>query len=72
MSSKRLASERKVWASARAVGEYWIVDPETRSVELHCRNEAGDLVSVNSVRENDELTSAFLPGFRVRVDTLFV
>ena len=63
--------KRSLYA-ARGVAEYWIVDPENRSVELHCRNEAGDLVFVNNIRESDELTSALLSGLRVPVGTLFV
>jgi Uma2 family endonuclease len=63
--------KRSLYA-ARGVGEYWIVDPENRSVDFHCRNEAGDLVFGKSIRRGDELTSGFLPGFKVQVDTLFL
>jgi hypothetical protein len=55
--------KRSLYA-ARGVAEYWIVDPENRSVELHCRNEAGDPVFVSNIRESNDLSSAFLPGFR--------
>jgi Uma2 family endonuclease len=58
--------------AGRGVGEYWIVDPENRSVEVHRRDVTGDLVFEQSFRQGDELTSGFLPGFTVRVDTLFV
>ena len=58
--------------AARGVGEYWLVDPENRSVEVHRRDQAGDLVFGQSLRQADELTSGFLPGFAVRVDALFV
>ena len=57
--------------AARGVGEYWIVDPENRGVEIHRRDEAGDLVFIQSVRQSDELTCALLSGFGIRVDTLF-
>jgi len=60
-----------LYASGGA-GEYWIVDPENRTVEIHRRDEAGDLVFEKSIREGDELTSGFLPGFSVRVEALFV
>jgi Uma2 family endonuclease len=58
--------------AAWGVGEYWIVDPENRSVEIHRRDEAGALVFGNSIRQGDELTCGLLPGFAVRVDALFV
>ena len=53
-------------------GEYWIVDPENRCVEVHRRNEAGELVFEQTLMQCDELTCAALPGFSVRVDVLFV
>jgi len=58
--------------AARGVGEYWIVDPQNRSVEIHSRDEAGDLVFGKNLLQRDELTSAFLPGFTVPVESLFV
>jgi Uma2 family endonuclease len=58
--------------SARGVAEYWLIDPENQTIELHLRNQAGDLVFDRSVLSADELTSSLLPGFSVRVDTLFV
>jgi Uma2 family endonuclease len=58
--------------AAHGAGEYWIVDPENRSVEVHRRNEAGDLVFDKSLRQGDELTCGLLPGFGIRVDALFV
>ncbi len=58
--------------SSRGVTEYWLVDPENQAVELHLRNQAGELVFDKSILRTDELTSSLLPGFSVRVDTLFV
>jgi len=63
--------KRNLYA-ARDVAEYWIVDPESRAIELHRRNAAGELVFDRSILSADELTSDLLPGFSVRVDTLFV
>jgi Uma2 family endonuclease len=63
--------KRSLYAS-RGAGEYWIVDPENKCVEVHRRDESGDLVFETSVHQGDELTSRFLPGFRVHIDTLFV
>jgi Uma2 family endonuclease len=56
----------------RGDGEYWIVDPENRCVEVHRRNEAGELVFEETLMQCDELTCAALPGFSVRIDSLFV
>jgi Uma2 family endonuclease len=58
--------------ASNGVGEYWIVDPENRSVEVYRRNEAGNLAFENCLRQTDELTCAFLPGFAVSVDKFFV
>lgn len=63
--------KRSLFAS-RGVGEYWIVDPENRAVEIHRRNEAGELAFEETLMQCDELTCAALPGFGVRVDSLFV
>jgi Uma2 family endonuclease len=54
----------------RGVDEYWMVDPESRSVEIHRRDGAGDLAFDSCIRQSDELTCALLPGFTVRVDSL--
>ncbi len=62
--------KRSLYAS-RGVTEYWIVDPENRSVEVHRRDEAGEMVLEKSLRQSDELTCGILPGFAVRIDTLF-
>ena len=52
--------------SAHGVGEYWIVDPETRSVELHRKRKEGGLELAANLQIGDELTSAFLEGFPCR------
>ena len=51
---------------ARGVDEYWIVDPETRSIELHRKG-----LPETTLYRSDQLTSAILPGFSVGVDSLF-
>ena len=56
--------KRSLYA-ARGVDEYWLVDPENRSVEIHRGNATGDL-------QGDELTSPILPGFKVSVGSLFI
>ena len=62
--------KRNLYA-ARGADEYWIVDPESRSVEVHRRDAAGELVFEESLRQGDDLTCGLLPGFSVRVDSLF-
>jgi Uma2 family endonuclease len=62
--------KRNLYAS-RGATEYWIVDPHNRCVELYRRNDAGDLILEGTLLEEDELTTALLPGFSVRIDSLF-
>ena len=58
--------------AARGAGEYWIVDPENRSIEVDRGNDAGELVFEKSLLQGADLTSGVLPGFTVCVDALFV
>jgi Uma2 family endonuclease len=62
--------KRNLYA-AQGASEYWIVDPENRSIEVHRRNEAGELLFEKSLLQGDDLTSGVLPRFSVRVDALF-
>ena len=63
--------KRSLYA-ARGVDEYWIVDPESHSLELHRRNAAGDLILETNLLHRDILTTPVLPGFSVPIDTFFV
>ena len=56
--------------SARAVTEYWIVDPESRSIEIY-RSHSGRVDLITTLHDRDVLTSPELPGFSARVDSLF-
>ena len=56
----------------RGVSEYWIVDPENRSVEIYRRDNSGNLAFAESLVQNDELTCAMLPSFAVSVASLFL
>ena len=67
-----LAEEVRSLYAARGASEYWIVDPENCSVEVHRRNEAGELVFDKSLLHGDEITSGLLPEFSLPVDSLFV
>jgi Uma2 family endonuclease len=57
--------------AARGVDEYWILDPENRSVEVHRRSASGRLDLRENLRGDDRITSALLPGFTSCVDELF-
>jgi Uma2 family endonuclease len=52
------------------VKEYWLVDLESRSVELY--ELLGDgLQLVATFSGDDEMTSSVLPGFRLKLTDLF-
>jgi Uma2 family endonuclease len=56
--------------SARAVPEYWIVDPENRSIEIY-RSQSGKLELTGTLQADNVLTSPQLPGFNARIESLF-
>ncbi|MCC6341544.1 MAG: Uma2 family endonuclease [Bryobacterales bacterium] len=58
--------------SENGVSEYWIMDPEGRTVEIHRASKTGGFRSKVVLHEGDRLTTALLPGFQVEVGTLFV
>lgn len=52
------------------VGEYWILDPQERTVEVYIL--LGDTLMLSAtLTESDQLTSVLLPGFRCEVKSLF-
>jgi Uma2 family endonuclease len=53
------------------VKEYWVVDPVGRLIEVY-RLDAAALVLSETLSENEEVTSALLPGFKCRVGDFFV
>jgi Uma2 family endonuclease len=55
-------TKRVVYAEA-GVAEYWVVDDETRSIEVHRAD--------GTTRFDDVLRSALLPGFSLSLDGLF-
>src|SRR5262245_55075720 len=57
--------------SRRGVREYWIVDWQTRQVEVYRRSRA-KLIHTATLLHDDELTSPLLPGFSCKVSTLFM
>jgi Uma2 family endonuclease len=62
--------KRKLY-STHAVGEYWIVDPETRRVEIYRKLDETGFVLAENLQIADELTSTFLEGFRLPVQAIF-
>jgi Uma2 family endonuclease len=57
--------------STHGVGEYWIVDPETRSVEVYRKLDEKGFVLAENLQIGDELTSTFLESFRLPVKAIF-
>lgn len=52
------------------VKEYWIADPETRSLEIY-RLDKRTLKLVATLKDEDEVTSPVLPGFDYKVGRFF-
>jgi len=53
------------------VDEYWIIDPENRSVDTCRRSGAGQFDVRANLLGEDELVSPSLPGFSTAVESLF-
>jgi Uma2 family endonuclease len=57
--------------SKYGVKEYWIVDFQNRTIEVYVLQ--GQMLQLNALlTEKDELTSSMLPGYRCKVETLFL
>jgi Uma2 family endonuclease len=52
------------------VGEYWVADPEARTVEIY-RPVGGALALAATVGGDEEITSPLLPGFACRASRVF-
>jgi Uma2 family endonuclease len=64
-----LAAKRGLYAKY-GVEEYWIIDTDNRSV-LVFRLLGSRLEEIATLSGDDELTSPLLPGFRLKVSTVF-
>ncbi len=64
-----LSVKRQLYARY-GVKEYWIVEPENRSV-LIFRLQEQKLTEIANLKGDDELTSPILPAFGVKVSTIF-
>lgn len=68
ISRDRIA-KRQLYAR-HGVSEYWIVDSESRSVEVYrLANQSLELAA--TLRDNDEVTSPSLPGFGCPTSKIF-
>ena len=52
------------------VGEYWVADPEARTVEIY-RPAGGALALSETLSGDDEIKTPLLPGFRCAVGEVF-
>jgi Uma2 family endonuclease len=69
-NARRDREVKRTLYSRRGVMEYWIVDWQTRQVEVYRRQEAA-LHLAATLYVTDTLTSPLLPGFACPVATLF-
>jgi Uma2 family endonuclease len=70
-NSERDRQLKRQLYSHRGVREYWVVDPELRTIEIYRLNE-NVLVLDATLRGEDVLTSELLPGFNCTVSDFFV
>ena len=52
------------------VKEYWVIDPESRTIEIY-RPDQQTLLLVATLTEQDEITCPALPGFNGKVSSIF-
>lgn len=64
-----LLVKRQLYAKY-GVEEYWIVDPENRSVLIY-RLEGPSLEQIAMLMNDDEISSPILPGFQLKVSGIF-
>jgi Uma2 family endonuclease len=67
--SKDLEVKKKIYARY-AVPEYWIVDPETATVEVLLRSELG-YVTAGTYGKSDSLSSPLLPELKLSLTEVF-
>jgi len=69
-SERDLLVKRQLY-SRYGVEEYWVVEPESREVEVYRQSEQS-LQKISTMRECETLTSSILPGLDLDLGTLFV
>ncbi|MCM3905828.1 MAG: Uma2 family endonuclease [Pyrinomonadaceae bacterium] len=62
-------AKRQLYAR-HGVAEYWMVDPEKRALEVY-RLQEGALALVATLKNEDEISSPFLPGFTCVASEIF-
>jgi Uma2 family endonuclease len=68
-NSERDRQLKRLLYSRRGVREYWVVDPQLKSIEVYRLHE-NVLVLEATLRGSDVLTSALLPGFSCPVSEI--
>jgi Uma2 family endonuclease len=69
-NSERDRQLKRQLYSVRGVREYWIVDPQLRTIEIY-RQRENALALAATLHESDTLTSALLPGFSCSISDIF-
>ena len=67
--ARDLKAKRRLYGKY-GVQEYWIVDPENRSVTIFYLS-SNTLTQIRIAKNGDEITSSLLPGFTVQVSSIF-
>ncbi len=62
-------AKRQLYAR-HGVAEYWMVDSEKRTLEVY-RLQSGSLELVATLKDEDEVSSPFLPGFTCAASRIF-
>jgi Uma2 family endonuclease len=62
--------EKKDLYEQYGIKEYWIIDPEARTLEVFTLGSSQQYALLGRYRSGDKATSALLPGFEIGVDEI--